>query len=233
MSRAKAESQWAGYRHFTGEPCKNGHVAERRVSDNRCVECVRQCHLRRGGGKWVKQNPEVRKRYDQSEKGKANHASYRKTAKRRASALRYAKTAKGKESQYRANHSARYKSARSRYNRTVKGRACAIRNSHAHRARKKGTDAVQYTFAERQDRFSEFDHRCAYCGGEGPLSEDHVVALGRGGPHAIINVVPCCLSCNKRKNAQDVTIWYEKQPFFTEERWDKIREVIEWVSQKT
>lgn len=28
-------------RYFTGKPCKNGHVAERRVSDGRCIECWR------------------------------------------------------------------------------------------------------------------------------------------------------------------------------------------------
>lgn len=82
-------------------------------------------------------------------------------------------------------------------------------------------------------RFAEFNNRCAYCGCDGPLSEDHVVALGCGGPHAIENVVPCCLSCNKKKNAQDAESWYRKQPFFTEERWQKIREAIEWALQKT
>lgn len=27
-------------KYFTGKPCKNGHVAERRLSDNHCVVCV-------------------------------------------------------------------------------------------------------------------------------------------------------------------------------------------------
>ena len=194
---------------------------------------MRQCHLRRGGGKWSKQAPEVRKRYDQSEKGQASHAKYRKTAKRRAANLRYRKTTKGRAAQNRVNHSANYKAYRSKWNQTAKGRACAIRNSHAHRARKKDADAIQYTFTERQARFAEFDNCCAYCGACGLLSEDHVVALGRRGPHAIENVVPCCLSCNKKKNAQDVRNWYKKQPFFNEGRWQKIVKALEWVSQKT
>lgn len=225
-------SQWAHKRYFTGEPCQYGHIAERRICDDGCVECVRQRHLRRGGGTWTKQKPEVRKRYDQSEKGKAHHARYRKTAKRRASAIRYNKTAKGKASRRRVNQSENYKAYRSVWNATEKGRAGAIRNSHIRRARKKGAGAIQYTFAERQAKFAEFDNCCAYCGHKGPLSEDHVVALARRGPHAIENMVPCCLSCNKKKNAQDVNVWYPKQPFFTEERWQPIKEAIEWVSQK-
>ena len=28
-------------RYFTGEPCKNGHTAERMVSSGNCVECER------------------------------------------------------------------------------------------------------------------------------------------------------------------------------------------------
>lgn len=29
-------------RYFTGEPCKNGHVSERRTNTRRCVECEQQ-----------------------------------------------------------------------------------------------------------------------------------------------------------------------------------------------
>jgi hypothetical protein len=40
-------------RFFTGEPCKHGHVCERRVCDVKCVECHSE-RLRR----WRKANPE-------------------------------------------------------------------------------------------------------------------------------------------------------------------------------
>jgi hypothetical protein len=47
VSDAPASSRHEGYirrlsRYFTGKPCKHGHVAERTVSNSRCVECARQ-----------------------------------------------------------------------------------------------------------------------------------------------------------------------------------------------
>lgn len=42
-------------RYFTGKPCKNGHVAERKVANHTCVECAREVdRLRRENSKdWV------------------------------------------------------------------------------------------------------------------------------------------------------------------------------------
>lgn len=39
---------------------------------------------------------------------------------------------------------------------------------------------------------------CVYCGGPSD-SWDHVLPVGRGGPHTAANLVPCCLPCNNRK----------------------------------
>lgn len=52
ISRLDAKAQGLK-RFFTGEPCKNGHIAERGVSQGTCVECV----LERGR-RWQKLNPE-------------------------------------------------------------------------------------------------------------------------------------------------------------------------------
>ena len=45
-------------RYFTGKPCKNGHVAERFVSNGRCVECAHEC-----GRDWRAANPERVREY--------------------------------------------------------------------------------------------------------------------------------------------------------------------------
>lgn len=42
-------------------------------------------------------------------------------------------------------------------------------------------------------------HRCAYCGRSGPLEQDHVIPLSKGGDHTKENVVPACKSCNASK----------------------------------
>ena len=40
ISRKDAIDQGLG-RYFTGEPCKHGHVAERRTVNSTCVACIR------------------------------------------------------------------------------------------------------------------------------------------------------------------------------------------------
>jgi hypothetical protein len=41
--------------------------------------------------------------------------------------------------------------------------------------------------------------RCAYCGGPGPLTKDHVIPKSRGGTDAWENLLPACRPCNKAK----------------------------------
>lgn len=48
----------------------------------------------------------------------------------------------------------------------------------------------------------QYDHRCAYCHEQKPLTVDHVKALSRGGSNDIGNIVPACRSCNSRKGAK-------------------------------
>lgn len=55
-----------------------------------------------------------------------------------------------------------------------------------------------------------FDDCCAYCGKEALLGEDHLVPLSKGGPRTVLNVIPCCKSCNSSKRdalAQDWIYW--------------------------
>jgi 5-methylcytosine-specific restriction endonuclease McrA len=56
------------------------------------------------------------------------------------------------------------------------------------------------TAAEWLDILEYFGHACAYClRTDRPLTQDHVVALSRGGEHTKENVVPACQGCNSRK----------------------------------
>jgi 5-methylcytosine-specific restriction endonuclease McrA len=50
-----------------------------------------------------------------------------------------------------------------------------------------------------------YDNRCAYCWSVGEqLTPDHVIPLARGGTNWARNVVPACLSCNRRKGIRPV-----------------------------
>lgn len=49
--------------------------------------------------------------------------------------------------------------------------------------------------------------RCVYCDvglTKQSATEDHVIALARGGSDGIENIVPACLACNRKKNARPV-----------------------------
>lgn len=61
-----------------------------------------------------------------------------------------------------------------------------------------------------RELFERFRCRCAYCGSRGTLQEDHVVAISKGGPHIIENILPACVSCNASKADTDAEEWFER-----------------------
>lgn len=78
-----------------------------------------------------------------------------------------------------------------------KGRARRARR----RALMSGASTVPFTPQQLRERLSMFGHKCWMCGA--PEDEtDHVIPLSRGGPHALANLRPACLPCNRRKGAK-------------------------------
>ena len=78
------------------------------------------------------------------------------------------------------------------------------------------------------NRFSLFNNSCAYCGSfEGlNIQMEHVVPRSKGGAHCMANIVPACHKCNKSKYNHPMEKWYKNQPFYTKERFNKIKEVL-------
>lgn len=76
-------------------------------------------------------------------------------------------------------------------------------------------------------RFAAFGDRCAYCGAEGRLTVDHVLALTAGGLDDVRNIAPACSWCNTSKNARPVEQWYRRQAFFCQARWGKLMSLCE------
>ena len=67
-------------------------------------------------------------------------------------------------------------------------------------------------------------HKCVYCGGDANTL-DHLVSKSAGGPTTSDNLVTACASCNLRKGDKNVWEWYSQQPFYTSERWNRIKEI--------
>lgn len=62
-----------------------------------------------------------------------------------------------------------------------------------------------------------FDRRCVQCGKGEPeikLTPDHVVPVAHGGAHAIDNLQPLCLACNRRKSGRHFD--FRDRPFLDE-----------------
>ena len=49
------------------------------------------------------------------------------------------------------------------------------------------------------DLVASFGSKCAYCGQQTKLGQEHLVPLSRGGSHTLENVVPACQPCNSKK----------------------------------
>lgn len=66
------------------------------------------------------------------------------------------------------------------------------------RAKQKGLTA---NFTQRDWREAKrfFNNRCAYCGREAELHQEHFIPVSKGGGYTKNNIVPACKSCNSRK----------------------------------
>jgi hypothetical protein len=54
---------------------------------------------------------------------------------------------------------------------------------------------------------SMYGHRCAYCGADGPMQQDHRMPVSKGGLTTPENIVPACPSCNASKSAAHPDDW--------------------------
>ena len=74
-----------------------------------------------------------------------------------------------------------------------------------------------------------FDYKCAYTGEQLVESYhlDHIIPVVKGGCNYIWNIVPSNPEPNLSKHTADMEEWFRKQPYFSEERLQKIYEWIE------
>jgi 5-methylcytosine-specific restriction endonuclease McrA len=98
--------------------------------------------------------------------------------------------------------------------------------SKQRKARERGSRTVMLSPDQLWRRWVEFDHRCAYCGTEGDMQVEHVIAISKGGEHHLGNIVPACQRCNFSKGSAPAEQWYRQQPFFSEVRWRHIQSVL-------
>ena len=67
-----------------------------------------------------------------------------------------------------------------------------------------------------------FDNKCAYCGIEKFLTQEHFIPVKKMGGYTIENIIPACMRCNSSKSSKDCDQWYLLQEFYNEDRKNKI-----------
>lgn len=80
---------------------------------------------------------------------------------------------------------------------------------------------------------SVFDNKCAYCGKEKKLTQDHFIPLTSGGEYTINNIIPACLSCNTSKNSGDFFKWYPEHKHYSTQRENKILKYLNYKNPHT
>jgi 5-methylcytosine-specific restriction endonuclease McrA len=77
------------------------------------------------------------------------------------------------------------------------------------RARKARIRAMEknYTAEDWQKALAYFDNKCAYCGIEGDLQQEHFVPVRDGGNYTPDNIIPACGPCNAEKQGRDPFKW--------------------------
>jgi 5-methylcytosine-specific restriction endonuclease McrA len=73
-------------------------------------------------------------------------------------------------------------------------------NNALYRARLNNAEG-SYTSEEFIQKCETYNNECVYCGKDDEdLGPDHVIALIKGGSNYLVNILPCCESCNKSKH---------------------------------
>jgi len=64
----------------------------------------------------------------------------------------------------------------------------------------------------------KFNNKCAYCGKELPLAQEHFIALSKGGEFTTNNIICACRSCNSSKGNRDFFTWYPTYKHYSKKR---------------
>jgi 5-methylcytosine-specific restriction endonuclease McrA len=124
----------------------------------------------------------------------------------------------------KAEHNKHYQ--RFRYMTDASYRLYVRQKTRRRKAIERGSIGVQAKGSQIRARFEQFGNCCAYCGSTENVQIEHLVPIARGGTHVLGNILPACRRCNYSKKARDAEQWYRAQPWFSETRWRRIRQVL-------
>lgn len=143
-----------------------------------------------------------------------------------------------RKKQWRENNKDNISEYGKQYRATPRGQAL-IFNKHCKRRLREQNQGNGITPGQWLEMMKYFNWECAYSGEyiggsnkQNIRSIDHIIPLNKDGVHEIWNVVPMDRRLNSSKNNKDLLEWYQKQPFFSEERLQKIYEWQQYAFNK-
>lgn len=113
-------------------------------------------------------------------------------------------------------------------------------NSQAKRRQREEEQGAGITKEQWIECNEWFEWKCAYSGEKLQKNKtthgrtlDHIIALDNGGQHEIWNLAPMRKGYNSSKNNNNNWLeWYKQQPYFSEERLQRIYDWIEYAYNK-
>lgn len=76
-----------------------------------------------------------------------------------------------------------------------------------------------------------FNDKCAYCGQTLVLTQEHFLALSKGGEFTHNNIIPSCQSCNSSKGNRDFFTWYPKYKYYSKQREKSILKYLNYKDE--
>ncbi len=208
--------------------CKTGKYGLR-ARCKKCISPINKIYNERNGERrkqnwkeWISNNKERREQYWQEYacKNKDKLETYRNNNKERHNKI---------DKEYREKNKETIAAKRKAYWRTEKYRKANIQKVQKRRAQKMSLPN-DFKVEDWEKCKNYFHNRCAYCGCEGDIEQDHFIPLSRGGGYTANNIIPACKKCNSSKQANLFEEWYIKQQFYSIDRELKIKNYLKEMS---
>lgn len=99
-----------------------------------------------------------------------------------------------------------------------KDNALQFRMRNAHRRTLEKSLPSTLTILQWEKIKKDFNNKCAYCGKETNLVQEHFVALSKGGEYTTNNIIPSCQYCNSSKHDKNFFGWYSKYKYYSKKK---------------
>lgn len=212
VTRAEAKSLRLR-RYYTGEPCHQGHIAERAVSNHVCIVCKRITQSARRAAK-PEREKEIKAAYRLahkevlSQRRKDRYKLERDIilARQKASRSKYADRVRAYAAAYRLASFNQLKEYISDWRGTNKDK---VKNHRRTRRARLNKAPGKHTSSDILVLFHRQAGKCAYCAKsiKRGYHIDHIQPISKGGSNLVSNLALACQPCNLRKNAKDPLVF--------------------------